>query len=161
MAIGPTNRVVSPPTKRNPHSILDFLCTTTAARLPCSPQPVPILLPIMSATRYHTVAADPRAFLDRSCAVHNWTSLGVFTGSRVGEYAQSKPTRGVPFERIPLNEDAGEWAGQPLAFIRSDFSFFDKAGRQLPTTNFPILVKSATEVHIRFRYDKSPTNFSS
>jgi hypothetical protein len=106
------------------------------------------------------VAADPNAFLDRLCAVHNWTSLGVFTGSRVGEYAQSKPTKGVPFARIPLNEDAGEWAGQPLAFIRSDFSFFDKTGRQLSTTNIAILATSATEVHIRFRYDKSPTNFS-
>lgn len=112
------------------------------------------------ATCKQAVAADPAAFLHRPCAVHNWTSLGVFTGSRVGEYAQSKPTKGIPFARIPLNEDAGEWAGQPLAFIRADFSFFDKAGRQLPTTNIVSLTNSTNEVHIRFRYDKSPTNFS-
>ena len=112
------------------------------------------------ATCKQAVSANPEAFLHRSCAVHNWTSLGVFTGSRVGEYAQSKPTKGVPFARIPLNEDAGVWAGQPLAFIREDFSFFDNAGRQLPSTNIAILSKSTSAVHIRFRYDKSPTNFS-
>ena len=62
--------------------------------------------------------------LSRLAAVHYWTVLGAFSGSRVGEYGQSKANRGC-YSTIPISSDTGDWGGQPLAFIRADFTFWD------------------------------------
>jgi hypothetical protein len=56
---------------------------------------------------------------------------------------------------------AGEWAGSPLAFICDDFTFYDKfvqLSQNEATQDSPCRV--AHFVFIRFRFDKSPTNFS-
>jgi hypothetical protein len=101
-------------------------------------------------------------FLHTESAVYDWTRLGIFTGSRVAEYAQTRLKKGIRYNIIPTSTSAGEWAGKPLAFIRSDFTFYDPSHTliehsQLQRRHIQGQVQS---VHIRFRFDKSPKNFS-
>ena len=105
------------------------------------------------------VKNDRAFFLSRPATVHNFACLSTFTGSRAGEYAQTKAKRGT-YNRIPCSTDAGEWAGMPLAFIRSDFTFWSTNGSELNKTNLHLVRKQADEVYIRFRYDKSLNNFT-
>ena len=95
-------------------------------------------------------------------AVYDWTRLGVFTGSRISEYGQSKIPKGQRFATIPNNKEAGDWKGWPLAFVDSDFEFFDVAMIRLPNSTCLDSKQASrlTEVHIRFRFDKSATNFT-
>ena len=84
--------------------------------------------------------------------------LTAFTGSQVGEYAQSvgtsKETSMVP--ELPFAE---EWAGTPIAFIDEDFSFYTENRHKLTMKEIIEDKERAQELHIRFRYDKSPRNF--
>jgi hypothetical protein len=101
-------------------------------------------------------------FLSRTYAVYDWTRLGIFTGSRVAEYPQTHLKKGLRFNVIPNSTDAGPWADQPLAFIREDFIFYDPEHTliehaHLHRRHIQGHVKS---VHLRFRFDKSPRNFS-
>jgi hypothetical protein len=66
-------------------------------------------------------------FLSKASAVYDWTRLGICTGSRVAEYAQTRLAKEVSYNIIPTTDDAGPWAGQPLAFVRDDFTFYDAA----------------------------------
>lgn len=102
-------------------------------------------------------AKDSLQFFSRPAAVHDWTTLGTFTGSRVGEYGQTKARRGH-YNKIPDTIDAGEWRNQPLAFIRADFTFWTANGSQIPTSDLDRALEKAEEVWIRFRYDKSRNN---
>lgn len=108
--------------------------------------------------RFHRHNAT--VLLTRKAAVLDWTGLGLHTGSRIGEYGQSKPTKKEPFARVPNTTDAGEWAGTPLAFIRADFTFFDKLLIRHSYTDCLKNQNLAQYVHIRFRYDKSKENFT-
>jgi hypothetical protein len=63
-------------------------------------------------------------FLTMEYAVYDWTRLGLFTGSRVSEYAQTQLKAGIRYNIIPDTPDAGIWAGQPLAFVQADFTFY-------------------------------------
>jgi hypothetical protein len=101
-------------------------------------------------------------FVTLEYAVYDWTRLGLFTGSRVSEYAQTRLKAGIRYNTIPQIADAGIWAGQPLAFVRADFTFYSSSHAIVPLSH---LVEShrnmlIVSVHIRFRFDKSPTNFS-
>jgi hypothetical protein len=40
---------------------------------------------------------DMQTLLGRTAAIFDWTGLGLHTGSRLGEYGQSKPEKGSPF----------------------------------------------------------------
>jgi hypothetical protein len=100
------------------------------------------------------------AFLGQQFAIFDWTRLGIFTGSRLSEYGQSKPRKGERFAVVPSSTHAGEWAGTPVAFIRDDFTFYDKSMLRLTCSTAIAQQRSIEYVHIRFRYDKSPTNFS-
>ena len=60
--------------------------------------------------RMHT---DKLAFFSHEAAVSNFSMLGAFTGSRVGEYGQTKAPRGV-YNTIPKMADSGEWRRMPL-----------------------------------------------
>ena len=71
----------------------------------------------------HLCSIDKRHFLGQLTAVHDWTVFGAFSGSRVGEYGQSK-TNCNEYSHIPVSVDAGEWAGQALVFICNDFNFW-------------------------------------
>jgi hypothetical protein len=72
--------------------------------------------------------SDPTTFCDLLAVVFDWLCLGLHTGLYLGEYGQSKVPSGQLFATIPYSIDAGEWAGTPLAFIVSDFTFFDGTG---------------------------------
>jgi hypothetical protein len=107
-----------------------------------------------------SLKSDASARLSKEAAILDWMGLGIHTGSRLGEYGQSKPTKGEPFATVPNNDDAGEWAGTPLAFIRDDFEFYDKL---MTRQNYRDCLKEprlAQFLHVRFRYDKSKNNFS-
>jgi hypothetical protein len=95
-------------------------------------------------------------------AVWDWLRLGIFTGSRLSEYAQSRLKKTQRFQIIPVNGETGIWGGHPLAFIQADFQFFDGAACSIPLSAVYSRHKSGTvrSVHIRFRYDKSADNFS-
>jgi hypothetical protein len=106
-----------------------------------------------------SVAHDRRDALRLQAAVFDWIRLGVFTGSRVSEYAQTSSKRGT-YLRVPTTTAAGIWAGTPIAFMPCDFTLLDDKLRIL---SFSDLVKSpgrASHLHVRFRFDKSPQNFT-
>ena len=67
---------------------------------------------------------NPTWFLSRVAAVNDWVHLGCFTGSRGNEYCQTLTGR-HDVSRVPDTEAAGEFAGQPLAFMECDFTFYD------------------------------------
>lgn len=96
--------------------------------------------------------------LDQFAAVYDWARLGVFTGSRVGEYAQTKSRLGE-YLKVPNNPAAGDYAGQPIAFISDDFTFLDASSCILSHRQVVKKPGSVAELHIRFRYDKSKNNF--
>jgi hypothetical protein len=102
------------------------------------------------------------AFLAKEYAVYDWCRLGLFTGSRVAEYAQTRLKKPDRFNIIPNTLDAGDWAGQALAFLRADFVFYTALHELIPLSSIhhAFLSGSVVSVHIRFRFDKSPRNFS-
>ena len=105
-------------------------------------------------------ASNPAACLDLFAAVYDWVRLGIFTGSRVGEYAQSTAPKGQ-YSRVPQSLAAGPWAGKPIAFIAADFEFFTAQHTLIPHTPEHLFLcpDNAFELHITFRFDKSPRNF--
>ncbi len=100
-------------------------------------------------------------FFSLNHVVWDWLRLGVFTGSRVAEYAQSGLKKHQRYQCIPNTPDAGQWAGQPLAFTRDDFQFFDanQCCVPLPSVFAAHRKNSIRAFHIRFRFDKSKHNF--
>jgi hypothetical protein len=112
----------------------------------------------------HTVistafAHDKRTVLCLPSAIFDWVRLGTFTGSRVSEYAQTKSKRGE-YLTVPMTKAAGLWAGSPIAFIRSDFTHLDNNSRILSFAELVQHPNRATHLHVRFRFDKSPQNFT-
>ena len=105
-------------------------------------------------------------FLTSEYAVYDWLCLGVFTGSRVSEYGQTSAatatSSGRRFARIPNSPDAGLWANQPIAFIETDFVFY--SSKAIRVDNAFCLLSNALdhiwELHLRFRFDKSQSNFT-
>jgi hypothetical protein len=103
-----------------------------------------------------------QSFYGLNHVVWDWLRLGVFTGSRVAEYAQTGLKRNQRFQTIPKSSDAGAWAGQPLAFVREDFQFYDNDNC---CVSHVMAYRAHREgrihmVHIRFRFDKSKHNFT-
>jgi hypothetical protein len=110
----------------------------------------------------HNPKQSTTQFLGLQHVVWDWLRLGVFTGSRVAEYAQSSLKKNQRFQIIPDGHDAGPWAGQPLAFTRADFTFYNRDSCCVPHTKILSAHKKGqiSMVHIRFRFDKSQNNFS-
>jgi hypothetical protein len=106
------------------------------------------------------MANDRFYFLTEKAAIFDWMRLGLFTGSRLAEYGQSKPQKGQRFATVPLTSHAGEWAGQPLAFVASDFTLFDDDQVMLSHDECLLHPSRPTFVQVRFRFDKGPTNFA-
>jgi hypothetical protein len=77
----------------------------------------------------------------------------------VSEYAQTKGKRGS-YLRVPNTAAAGEWAGSPIAFLHCDFTLLDDALRILSFSELVKTPERASHLHVRFRFDKSPTNFT-
>jgi hypothetical protein len=72
------------------------------------------------------------AFLTVEYAVYDWTWLGLFTCSRVAEYAQTRLKSSDRFNSIPTTLDAGPWAGQALAFLWANFVFYTAQHELIP-----------------------------
>jgi hypothetical protein len=102
------------------------------------------------------------AFLSLQHAVYDWTRLGLFTGSRVSKYAQTCLKAKGRFNTIPITLDACAWAGQAITFLRADFVFYIAQHKLIPLATLYSSYSSGSviSVHIRFRFDKSPRNFS-
>jgi hypothetical protein len=102
------------------------------------------------------------AFLSLASAVYDWTHLGCFTGSRISDYAQSSLPKGQAFANVPLVPEAGAWGGSPLAFIYTNFTLLDHHACLVPLSILAPAVAAChlAKVHIRFHFDKSPTNFT-
>ena len=105
---------------------------------------------------------DSNAFLSAEWAVFDWSGAGIHTGSRLGEYGQSKPTEGSPFchGSYDLRMLAN---GQvlPLAFIRADFTFYDSGMLRRPISEC-LADESLAARSCMFAsdYDKSKNNFT-
>jgi hypothetical protein len=101
-------------------------------------------------------------FLSKESAVFDWACLGLFTGSGVSEYAQTRLRAGTRFNTIPRTNNAGIWAGKALAFLRADFTFYSIDNELIPLAKLAAFHRQGltVSIHIRFRFDKSPTNFS-
>jgi len=103
------------------------------------------------------VRQNPSQHLSRFVAVFDWIRLSLFMGSRGSEYCQTS-TRRHSFSKVATDAAAGAHAGEPIAFILSDFRFLTDT--ELIVTPLdgllnPALVK---ELQICFRFDKSPIN---
>jgi hypothetical protein len=149
------------------HPLLaEVLAQRSAWREPLSKKE-PLTSTILHHMYHHTQHAfqqDQTSFLDKSAALLDWIRLGIHTGSRLGEYGQSTLSGNHPsnFAKVPDTPDAGIWRGTPIAFLTSDFTFFDANGTKLDHSSVlhPSPGILPTQVHIRFRFDKSPTNFT-
>ena len=80
---------------------------------------------LVELSQYQSISSLAEPFLSLESLVYDTTWLGCFTGSRVSEYAQSGLARNQRFNTVPINPDTGSWGGQSLAFIRSDFTFYN------------------------------------
>jgi len=103
---------------------------------------------------------DPNIFLSAEWVVFDWSATGVHTGSRLGKYGQSKSQKGSPFATVPMNKDAGDWAGTPLAFIRADMTYYDRNMICRMIQECIADPSLAEYLHVQFRYDKSKKNFT-
>jgi len=93
----------------------------------------------------HT-AELPTSSVERSTA--NWIALGLSTGFRISEYAQSSPK----VKLLPQNQS---FKGLPQAFILNDFTFHQSARTPpLPPSHYA----KATLVRIRWRKQKNAQN---
>jgi hypothetical protein len=102
---------------------------------------------------------DVRANLGLHALVFDVIRLGLFTGSRVGEYAQTKGPSAT-IHRIPSSHADPAERGKPVAFVASDFVFLDTQGRLQPPSAFWLRPELAAELRIQFRHDKSGRNFT-
>ena len=93
-------------------------------------------------------------------AVFDWLCLACFTGSRPGEYAQMSGSK-TTFSPVPKCPNDPFWEGKPVAFVASEFMFLSPTNRIIPHGDLPTTPLEAVAcVRIRFRHDKSSTNFS-
>ncbi len=106
---------------------------------------------------------DPSGtFISTLHTIFDWMRLGLFTGSRLGEYGQSRRTKGSRYNTVPQSIDAGEWAGTSIAFIAADFIFFTSDLIVVPhdkVSSFHVK-RAVSAIQIRFRFDKSKDNFT-
>ncbi|KAL3942868.1 MAG: hypothetical protein SGARI_000121 [Bacillariaceae sp.] len=88
--------------------------------------------------------------------------LAVFTGSRLAEYGQGSLKAGQSYTTVPANVAAKQFAGYPIAFTSEDFCFFDRQLCEIPHDSLASFWETGRvhAVEVRFRYDKSATNFS-
>lgn len=102
---------------------------------------------------------DGSYFLSVEYAVYDWMRLCLLTGSRLGEYGQSKPSKKNPIARVPMDTNAGEWAGKPIAFIFEDFNYYDRDLIHRSHADCMSMPTLPAYLHLRIRFDKSAENF--
>ena len=102
-------------------------------------------------------------FFGRQFCVYDWMRLGLFTGFRISEYGQSRLTAGQRFQIIPDSSDVPpSYRMTPLAFVRGDFIFFDKASHIIDHASLAQrhALDEVQTLEITWRYDKSAHNFT-
>jgi hypothetical protein len=104
-------------------------------------------------------ALNPTSFLDRHSLIFNTQCLGIFTGSRVSEYCQSKG-KISDVSRVPAAPGAPALSGLPVAFIAADFIFLTATGTHLAHADVFHNQSLAHQLLITFRHDKSGRNYS-
>ena len=141
----------------------DRLRTRDRWKPPARATKEPLTYPVFqSLWTLATQSGESSSFLSRESLVYDTACLGCFTGSRVSEYAQSDVPQGQRFVAVPNGPDANGWAGWPVAFVRSDFTFYSKGQCVVNPSN---LVQSyqAGELHflqVRFRFAKAGKRFA-
>lgn len=99
----------------------------------------------------------------RDAVLYDFTRVGVYTGSRVGEYGIGRAPRGTPPDGwipIPDSRDVpAEWRGRPIVFLPEDFELFNEQYVSVDHCQSMRTPQDAVFVHVRFRYDKSTKNF--
>ena len=86
------------------------------------------------------------------------TILGSFTGHRGNESVQTVGTH-TTVSRVPRGATSGDEAGNPLAFMAADWSFYDAHGHLLVGENLRLIRPSMLDV--TYRFDKTKENFKS
>ena len=106
------------------------------------------------------MALSKSAHQDLLHSVFDWIRLGVFTGSRSGDCAQTTTPKGS-FSKVPDSwAPPPKWQNQPLVFILSDFTLLDKHICVILPHEALKNPKRCCWIQIRYRFDKSATNFS-
>jgi hypothetical protein len=113
---------------------------------------------------FHTMVSKAEAhdignFLDLPSLVFDTQCLGIFTGSRVSEYAQSKGSVAT-VSRVPQPASKPSSLAPAVAFIASDFLFLAANGTIIPHAQLFLDTTQAVQLQIRFRHDKSGRNHS-
>jgi len=103
------------------------------------------------------IQSDPQNNLSRFLAVFDWIRLGLFTGSCRAKYCQTMARR-HEVSRVPTDGVAGSHAGEPIAFIMTDFRFLTKDETLLSPLDSLAQPSRVVELQICFRFDKSPIN---
>lgn len=106
----------------------------------------------------HLASVDGTAHLNAECAVLDWATNGLHTGSRLAEHGQSKLKKGELFAHVPNSKDAGEWAGRPVTFIREGLATRDKGHIEHSHQECLRNPSLAHFLEVRFRFDKSKKN---
>lgn len=107
----------------------------------------------------HQELKDPASFMRCHSLVFDTQCLGLFTGSRVSEYAQSKGAKGK-VSRVPPKPGQPPSECLPIAFVAQDFVFLSKNGTIIPHKQLFSDGSTAEQVQITFRHDKSGRNFA-
>jgi hypothetical protein len=104
--------------------------------------------------------SHPHGFLRRHSLVFDTQCLGIFTGSRVSEYAQSKGAKSA-ISRVPCPQGSNPTSTSPsIAFMASDFVFLSSTGTIIPHWELFLSPSRAVQMQITFRHDKSGRNFA-
>jgi hypothetical protein len=121
-------------------------------------------LDCMAELAWSALSSHKHGWLSRDVVLYDFCTLSIFTGSRLAEFGQSGLPPGSPsdsWNHVPVSRDVPEeWRGLLMAFIASDFSFFDKRSLLLSHAESLAHPDRVRQVHVRFRYDKSNFNFS-
>ena len=125
-----------PKEKREPYTELMFLVLH---------QQVTAMLKCHSNYRFHAKAW----VLDLVC-------LGAFTGHRGNESIQTTGTQ-TSVSRAPQGAPSGDEAGNPLAFMLSDWEFYDAFGHLIVGDNLRTITPH--KLRILYRFDKTKENF--
>jgi hypothetical protein len=96
-------------------------------------------------------------FLGLQSLIFDTQCLGVFTGSRVSEYAQSKG-KVTTVSRVPQQSKSSTTPALAVAFVASDFTFLSAEGTVIPHKVLFLNPSRAEQLQIRFRHDKSGRN---
>ncbi|MGL4351738.1 MAG: hypothetical protein ACRCT2_14470, partial [Plesiomonas shigelloides] len=100
-----------------------------------------------------------KAFLDLQSLVYDTQMLGLFTGSRVSEYAQSKGARDK-VSRVPARPGTPANEAMAVAFVASDFEFLSAEGHKLTHEVTLESPHRAVQLNITFRHDKSGRSYT-